>query len=237
MLNISIDSLNNFAIRVIISIMVVVKYMEVIMYKIFLKAIYAGLLIGIAALAYLSAESQVIGAILFSFGLMVIVATGYYLYTGKVGYLVSEKQYLSVLGLTILGNAVGTFSIAMMARIALPGLITKAELITANKLSNNLLQVLILAILCGMMMYLGVEGYKRTKNDSAKVFIVSAAVVIFILSKFEHSIANMVYFSLAGSFDLKTLLYLAVMIIGNGLGAMLLCYIDQIVIEKENANF
>lgn len=204
------------------------------MYKIFLKAVYAGLLIGIAALAYLSAESQVIGALLFSFGLMVIVSTGYYLYTGKVGYLVSKKNYLSVLGVTILGNAVGTFAIAMMARIALPQLITKAEIISADKLRNDVLQVLILSVLCGMMMYLAVEGYKRTKNDVAKVFIVSAAVVIFILAKFEHSVANMVYFSLGASFDLKTLLYLVVMLVGNGLGAMLLCYIDEVVIEKEN---
>jgi nitrite transporter NirC len=87
-----------------------------------------------------------------------------------------------------------------------------------------------------MMMYLGVEGYKRTKNETAKVFIVSFAVVIFILAKFEHSVANMVYFFLAGSFTFKTLLYLIVMILGNAIGAMLLCYMDQKSSEKENVN-
>ena len=206
------------------------------MLKILIKAIYAGLLIGIAALAYMSAENVVVGALLFSFGLMVIVATGYYLYTGKVGYLVTEKNYIPTLLVTIAGNVVGTFAIAMAARFSLPALITKAEAITAYKLSNGILEVLVLAILCGMMMYLGVEGYKRTKNETAKVFIVSFAVVIFILAKFEHSVANMVYFFLAGSFTFKTLLYVLVMILGNAIGAMLLCYMDQKSLEKENVN-
>lgn len=206
------------------------------MLKILIKAVYAGLLIGIAALAYMSAENAVVGAFLFSFGLMVIVATGYYLYTGKVGYLVTEKNYIPVILVTIAGNVIGTFVVAMAARFSLPALIHKAETITSYKLSNGVFEVLVLAILCGMMMYLGVEGYKRTKNDTAKVFIVSFAVVIFILAKFEHSVANMVYFFLAGSFTLKTLLYLIVMIIGNAIGAMLLCYMDQKSLEKENVN-
>ena len=206
------------------------------MLKILIKAIYAGLLIGIAALAYMSAENPVVGAFLFSFGLMVIVATGYYLYTGKVGYLVTEKKYIPVILVTIAGNVIGTFVVAMAARFSLPALIHKAETITAYKLSNGVLEVLVLAILCGMMMYLGVEGYKRTKNETAKVFIVSFAVVIFILAKFEHSVANMVYFFLAGSFTFKTLLYLIVMILGNAIGAMLLCYMDQKSLEKENVN-
>ena len=206
------------------------------MLKILIKAIYAGLLIGIAALAYMSSENTVVGAFLFSFGLMVIVATGYYLYTGKVGYLVTEKNYIPTVLVTIAGNIIGTFAIAMAARFSLSALISKAEAITAYKLSNGILEVLVLAILCGMMMYLGVEGYKRTKNETAKVFIVSFAVVIFILAKFEHSVANMVYFFLAGSFTLKTLLYLFVMILGNAIGAMLLCYMDQKSLEKENVN-
>ena len=44
-------------------------------------------------------------------------------------------------------------------------------------------------------------------------------VMLFILSGFEHSIANMFYFHLAGAYDGKAFLYLLVMVAGNGVGA------------------
>lgn len=202
------------------------------MKNIFIKAIYAGMLIGIAALAYLSLENAIIGATLFSFGLLVIVTSGYYLYTGKVGYLVREKKYFKTILFTLLGNIAGTLFIALLARVALPNLADKALLLVEYKMRNNLLDVLILSVLCGMMMYLGVEGYRKTQNDVARVFLVIFAVVIFILSKFEHSIANMVYFFLSFSISFKTILYLIVMIIGNGLGATLLCHLDNLAEKK-----
>ena len=49
----------------------------------------------------------------------------------------------------------------------------------------------------------------------------TCALPIFILSGFEHSIANMFYFNLAGQYDLKSLGYILVMLLGNGVGAKL----------------
>ena len=43
--------------------------------------------------------------------------------------------------------------------------------------------------------------------------------MIFILSGFEHSIANMFYFEMANAYSLKSLLYILVMAAGNGVGA------------------
>lgn len=201
------------------------------MKSIFLKAIYAGLLIGIAAVAYLSVDNAYLGALLFSFGLLMIVSSGYYLYTGKVGYWVKEKAYASVLLITLLGNLIGTTLIGLFVRLMNLPIILKTEAMVALKLENGLLKVLILSILCGAMMYLGVEGFRKAKLETTKVLFVVFAVMIFILSKFEHSVANMAYFAIAGSVSLKSLLYLVIMILGNGLGALGLCYLDQ-TIEK-----
>jgi nitrite transporter NirC len=99
------------------------------------------------------------------------------------------------------------------------------------KLENGPLKVLLLSILCGAMMYLGVEGYRRAKLDTAKVLFVIFAVMIFILSKFEHSVANMAYVFIGGQLTIKTILYLIIMVVGNGIGAMLLCKMDH-SIEK-----
>ena len=64
-------------------------------------------------------------------------------------------------------------------------------------------------------MYLAIDNYTRTKNF---IFII-APVMIFILSGFEHSIANMFYFHLAGDYSRRAFGYLLVMVIGNGVGA------------------
>ncbi len=199
------------------------------MKSIFLKALYAGLLIGIAAVAYLSVDNAYFGSLLFSFGLLMIVSSGYYLYTGKVGYWVKEKNYLGVLGMTLLGNILGTFIIGVFVRLMQLPIIVKTEALVELKLENGLIKVLLLSILCGGMMYLGVEGYRKAKLETAKVLFVLFAVMIFILSKFEHSVANMAYYAIAGAYSIKSLIYLLVMIIGNGLGAMGLCYLDKTI--------
>lgn len=53
----------------------------------FLKAIFAGFLIGIGAIAYLLISNPIVGSIFFSIGLFVILVKELNLYTGKVGYL------------------------------------------------------------------------------------------------------------------------------------------------------
>ena len=45
---------------------------------------------------------------------------------------------------------------------------------------------------------------------------------MFILSGFEHSIANMFYFSAAGIFSIEVVIYILVVISGNTVGAILL---------------
>ena len=54
-------------------------------------------------------------------------------------------------------------------------------------------------------------------------------IPVFILSGFEHSIADIFYFTLAWTGGLKTVAYLALIVLGNSLGGifiplmMLLC--------------
>ena len=64
-------------------------------------------------------------------------------------------------------------------------------------------------------MYLSIDNYNKNRN----IAFIIAPVMIFILSGFEHSVANMFYFHLAGAYSWKALGYLLVMVIGNGVGA------------------
>ena len=47
-------------------------------------------------------------------------------------------------------------------------------------------------------------------------------IVIFILSGFEHSIANMFYLSLAGEWGVDALRITAIALVGNAVGSWLL---------------
>lgn len=204
------------------------------MSKNYFKSLYAGILIGIAALAYLSNTNQIVGALLFSFGLLIIVNRGYNLYTGKVGYLFEDKSNFKMILITLLGNISGTFLVGLMAKTALPNLVDKADSLVEYKFTLPFIEVLILSILCGMMMYLAVDGHKKAKNDVSKVVIVIMAVMIFILAKFEHSVANMVYLSISTVFNFEIFYLLLTMIVGNGIGAILLNTIDHYLKEENN---
>lgn len=182
--------------------------------QMFMKSIYAGIMIGIGGIVYLSLEDRVIGSLLFSFGLLTIVTQGFCLYTGKIGFVKECKELLNM-PVIIVGNFIGTYLAALLAKTA--HLNIDSSKLVDKKLNNDILHIFILSIFCGVMMYLAIDNYNKSKNI---VFII-APVMIFILSGFEHSIANMFYFNFAGNYGLKSFGYLFVMLIGNGIGAKL----------------
>lgn len=182
--------------------------------QIFIKSIYAGCMIGVGGIVYLSVENKFLGSLLFSFGLLTIVTQGFWLYTGKIGFVKKIDELLDM-AITILGNFAGTLIMALLCKASHLN-ISSVELV-GKKLDNHIVHIFILSMFCGVMMYLAIDNYNKAKNI---VFII-APVMIFILSGFEHSIANMFYFNLAGQYDFKSLGYILVMLIGNGIGAKL----------------
>ena len=195
--------------------------------NIFCRAVMAGLGIAMGGIVYLYVENQVIGAFLFAIGLYAIVLNGLFLYTGKVGYLVVEKkkkEYLLILLVTWLGNLVGTALGAFGAsNTRISGIVSKAESICAVKMGDNPLSIFILAVFCGILMYIAVDGYKEKGNP----VILFLGVSVFILSGFEHCIANMFYFSLAGAWSVKAIVYLLIMTIGNSIGGILIPFVKK----------
>lgn len=190
--------------------------------KMFLLAIGAGLAISIGGTVYLSVDNKIIGSLLFAVGLYAIVLNGLFLYTGKVGYLVDQSdkiEYLGLLAITWLGNLAGTWIGAVaVLNTRIQGIRENAVGICETKLADGPLSVFLLAIFCGILMYIAVDGFREKENP----LILFICVSVFILSGFEHCIANMFYFSIAGAWSLKTIVYLIIMTLGNSLGGMLI---------------
>lgn len=191
----------------------------------------SGALVSIGSILYISAMNKVVGAVLFSFALLLIVSRGYSLYTGKIGYLLPYKKgFLKAIGLTLLGNAVGIVSIAALFLLSgKDAAFMSAEILFTGKLAQTWYEALVLAIFCGFMMYLAVDSYKKIENQIAAVLIVIFAVVIFILSGFEHSIANMAYLVLSKTFTLEAVGFILIALLGNLIGAVMLNLIQELI--------
>ena len=196
--------------------------------RIFLKAAAAGITIGIGGAVYLTLENRVIGAVLFGVGLYTIVLNGLFLYTGKVGYLISakdKKAYILQLIFTWLGNFAGTaLAAAAISATRIRNLRRTAEVICKTKLADTPHSILILAVFCGILMYVAVDGFREKGNPLILFF----CVTVFILCGFEHCIANMFYFSLAGAWSLRAVIYLLLMTLGYSVGGILLPLVKKV---------
>lgn len=195
--------------------------------SVFLKSILSGVYLTIVVAMYLLVKAKtsndVLASLLFSFALLLIVAKGYYLYTGKVGYLLPhEEGNLKMIGITILGNIIGILIVGLLINLTnLAGLEEIAKETVNSKFNNKLwYESFILSIFCGIMMYTAVDGYSRINDKILRVLVVILSVMTFLLAGFEHSIANMGYLIFAKEFSFKISGYLALMILGNGIGAV-----------------
>ena len=86
---------------------------------------------------------------------------------------------------------------------------------------------------CNVLIYLAVDGYARIPNDVGKMLALFFGVMVFILCGFEHCVANMYYFSMAGAWSGKTVLYLLIMTAGNSLGGIAVPLLRKIAAEQK----
>lgn len=192
-------------------------------------------MIAIGGTVFLSIENKVIGASLFSIGLFGVLIYNLNLYTGKIGYLITNfnLKYIKELIITLIGNFIGACSVGFILRYTrIYDNIYEKSLILANtKLNDNILSIFILSIFCGLLMYFAVNEFKK-QTDFGKYLVVYLGVAVFILCGFEHCIANMYYFSVADIWSLKTLGYTGIMVLGNSIGSFIIPLCNLVI--KEN---
>ena len=197
--------------------------------KHFFSGISAGLLVGIGGAVFLACENRIAGAVLFAVALLVICLLGLSLFTGRVGYLVAShgKDDWTGLVAALAGNFVGAALCARLVAWGRPEAAQAAVSLCAGKLDKALLSALPSGFLCGVLMYAAVQSY-RTKGTCLGILF---CIPAFILSCFEHSIADMFYFALAaigGLGGLSVLWFLLLVIAGNALGGCFLPLLDRL---------
>ncbi len=186
-----------------------------------LKSFLAGILISLGGVAFLQSENKVIGSLLFSIGLIAVVLLGANLFTGKIGYVDSIKLAKNAV-IILISNLLAAFLVGLLYKS-----VTQEFSLITVKLTKSVGRVLFDSILCGVCIYIAVEGYKKSKS----LIPVILGVMVFILAGGEHCIANMFYLG-AGNVTWKGLGYIGLNIIGNSIGSLLVRYL-QVGVEHE----
>ena len=94
---------------------------QIPMIKTLRSSIFAGIAIGAAGFGFLASGVQsetygsLVGAVLFSFGLLTVVGYKLRLYTGTAGFI--KKNELGTLFLILAGNIAGCFIASLLARV------------------------------------------------------------------------------------------------------------------------
>ena len=170
------------------------------------NSIVAGILIGLGVIINTQIQPPILGALLFSFGLLTIIHLKLPLFTGRVGYM--ESGLHSILFFNLFGIAVA-IAFYFYANNDYITIISQAA---AVKFSKTYLEMFFGGLFCGMLIHFAVK---------CKVpYLTSMAVIIFILIGAEHCIADFPYFFMALSWI--NLLKFILVIIGNSIGAILI---------------
>ncbi len=192
-------------------------------FRTFIGGVLAGVSIAIGGTVFLSLGDKVLGALFFTVGLFAVCTFGFNLYTGKVCYVFDQdRSYALGLPLIWTGNLAGAFLTAAAERATRigPALAEKAQAICAVKLDDGIVSIFFLSVFCNMLIWLAVEGFKNNPHPAGKYLSLFFGVAVFILCGFEHCVANMYYFSVAGMWSWKTLAWVLVMTLGNSVGGV-----------------
>ncbi len=196
----------------------------------FIKALLAGGMISIGGSVFLSlsGENRIAGALLFAVGLMMICVFKLNLFTGKAGYLARCKtgeggKYLVFLAVVYIGNLLGTLISALLINMTRLTISETAASLSQTKLSDSYISLFVLAIFCGMLMFLAVESYAKIQDGAGKYLAIMLCVSVFILAGFEHCIADMFYFALCSRLlTARGLISCLLMGCGNMLGSLVI---------------
>ena len=212
--------------------------------KTLLKGVLAGIAISFGGFLCIRtnaiASNTILGSFLFSFGLILICNFNFNLYTGKVCYLFDNKDkslIKRILDLLIMlgGNLIGTLFFANVLRLVMADNAINNKLMETlitsvnSKINYEWYQMIGLSFFCGMLVYIAVEGFKKIENNFGKYVVLMLAIGGFIVSGFEHSIANMFYYFLSGNYSVIAFMSLLLCVIGNSIGGLFIPLINKII--------
>ena len=198
------------------------------MKQIFRSSILSGIAVGIAGWGYLAC-TNIIGAVLFSFGLLTVVNYKLKLYTGTAGFVAlrsedGSSRWLKAIGellFILAGNILGCLFVSLFARLSPMELGESAQKILEGRLAIGPLRAGLLAVGCGFIMTT-VVTFAREGKPLALLF----GVPLFINCGFPHCLADAFYYltvpvSYTGAHLAELAILYPSLVVGNFIGCNL----------------
>lgn len=203
------------------------------MIKLLRSSILAGIAIGTAGFGFLASGIQsetygpLVGAVIFSFGLLTVLGYKLKLYTGTAGFI--HKGEVGQLFMILLGNIVGCFCASLLARVTPMEIQAAAQNILELRLRTGALRCGLLGIGCGFIMSSAVQ-FAREKQYLPLLL----GVPLFIVCGFTHCIADAFYYlCVPAAFwkvhAIQIISVYASIVLGNLVG----CNLYRIVLAKD----
>ncbi|MBR5455376.1 MAG: formate/nitrite transporter family protein [Bacteroidaceae bacterium] len=191
----------------------------------FRSAILSGVAVAIAGWGYL-AFPNIIGGVLFSFGLLTVVNYKLKLYTGTAGFVQlryddGRSRWMKAIGellVILLANIVGCLLVSLLTRMSPLDLGASAQKILESRLAIGPLRAGLLAIGCGFIMTTVV-----TFAREGKPLVLLFGVPLFINCGFPHCLADAFYYmTVPTAYTLEHITDVAVLypclVVGNFIG-------------------
>ena len=188
------------------------------------KSVGAAILISIGDYALLKLGTP-LGPVLFSLGLLGVCYMGLNLFTGKCGFLISDKINPLDLLTILIANLIAGYLIGLAFSVTDSDVLKNAIAKVATW--DISLAFFIKSILCGIIMYIAVLMYRKG-TPLGIIF----GIPLFIFCGFQHCIANIITLGAARTFDPS----LIICIVGNFTGSLLMWYFSKEIVEKEITN-
>lgn len=197
------------------------------------SSIFAGIAIGTAGFGFLASGVQsavygsLVGAVLFSFGLLTVVGYRLKLYTGTAGFI--KRNEAGELFLILAGNIVGCLCMALLTRMSPMDIQGAAQKVMELRLGTGALKCGLLAIGCGFIMTTAVH-FARKSQYLPLLF----GVPLFIVCGFPHCVADAFYFlcvpvAFVKAHFLQVLCVYVCIVLGNLVG----CNLYRIVLSED----
>lgn len=220
------------------------------MRKLIIKSILAGMSVAFGAIAYcLTKDQGILGAALFSIGILLVLEFDFKLFTSYVPkyapLLVSENKIK--MNLTFIKNSFLVFFFNFVGAAAVAGIVhctriadinvgsygtfsDVVDVISRSKLDDpSLLSVFIMSVFCAIIIACICKA-ERWKHN---VLYIVVLIATFIVCGFDHVVANSFYFVFSGElFTLHGLAFFAVNLLGNFVGGYLFVFIPLLGVDE-----
>jgi len=180
-----------------------------------LQGIMAGAFISFGGIAFVNVFANTtdpglglfLASAIFPVGIIAILLLGFELVTsnmmimiGVYGKSCKTAKAFKMLGIVWLANLVGTILIALIARSAnifTPQMVNVINTIGEAKANLTYWEMLLRGILCNMLVCAGVLMALTAKDNISKIITIWFPIVVFILCRAEHIVANMFFLPMA----------------------------------------